>query len=116
MSIEQNSPSGSSHQDVDKIPEGSGMGLSVAEAFGFAWEMGYTMAIPLVLLALGGRLLDKWLNTSPVLLLVGIFASIVVSSILLGFKATEIIGRTCPVRKSPEDQKSPTEKDEHGGK
>ncbi len=68
-------------------------GLSVAQAFKFAWEMGYTMAIPLVLLALGGRLLDKHFNISPVFLLTGILASIVISSILLGFKAVSIFSR-----------------------
>ncbi len=68
-------------------------GLSVAQAFKFAWEMGYTMAIPLVVLAIGGRLLDKHFNTSPMLLLTGIMISIVLSSILVGLKAVSIISR-----------------------
>ena len=72
--------------------------LSMREAFGFAWEMGYTMTIPLVALALGGRFLDKYLNSSPAFLLIGIFLSVIVSSILLGIKATQIINRTCGVK------------------
>jgi len=41
------------------------------QALGLAWELGYTISIPLVILALAGRLADKWLGTAPWLLLVG---------------------------------------------
>jgi len=68
-------------------------GLTGWEALGFAWEMGYTMAIPLVALALGGRLLDKHFGTSPAFLLTGILLSIIASSILVGIKATKIINK-----------------------
>jgi len=100
--MERNDNPGAEQASVDNQQTDTGTTLSVAEAFGFAWEMGYTMAIPLILLALGGRMLDKWLDASPVFLLIGILVSIIVSSILLGFKATEIIGRTCQIRKPPE--------------
>jgi F0F1-type ATP synthase assembly protein I len=66
-------------------------GLTGWEALGFAWEMGYTMAIPLVALALGGRFLDRYFGTSPAFLLTGIMLSIIASSILVGIKATKII-------------------------
>lgn len=88
MPTEPNKPNEGKKEAADNA-------LSVRDAFGFAWEMGYTMAIPLVLLALGGRLLDRYLQTSPIFLLIGIVISIIVSSILLGFKAAQIIGRTC---------------------
>ena len=68
-------------------------GLTGWEALGFAWEMGYTMAVPLVALALGGRLLDRYLDTSPVFLLTGIMLSIITSSILVGMKAVKIINQ-----------------------
>lgn len=68
-------------------------GLSLKQAFGLAWEMGYLMAIPLVLLALGGRLLDRFLGTSPIFLLIGIVLSIIMSSVLLARKAMEIINQ-----------------------
>lgn len=71
----------------------SNQGLTGWEALGFAWEMGYTMAIPLVALALGGRLLDRYLDTSPAFLLVGIILSIIASSILIGMKAMKIINQ-----------------------
>lgn len=84
MSTEQNGPQNEPKKPVDN-------GLSLAQAFSLAWQFGYTMAIPLVILALGGRLLDKYLNTSPLFILIGIFVSIVVSSILVGMKAVKII-------------------------
>ncbi len=46
-----------------------------------AWRMGYTIALPIVLLALGGRLLDKRFNTSPIFLLAGILLSIILSTL-----------------------------------
>lgn len=62
-------------------------------ALSLAWELGYTIAIPIVVFALGGRLLDRKLGTSPWLLLVGIGISLVVSSWLVYFKTVRIIGR-----------------------
>lgn len=46
-----------------------------------AWRMGYTTALPLVLLALGGRVVDKRLGTSPIFLLSGILFSIIISTV-----------------------------------
>jgi hypothetical protein len=55
-------------------------------ALGFAWELGYSIAIPLVLFALGGRYLDKKLGTSPWLLLGGLALAIVLTSIIVYYK------------------------------
>ena len=66
---------------------------STWSALSLAWELGYTIAIPIVALALGGRLLDKKLGTSPWLLLTGIFLSLMVSSWLVYLKTVKIIGR-----------------------
>jgi len=60
-------------------------------ALGLAWEMGYTIAVPLVALALGGRFLDKKLGTAPWLLLFGILISIAVSSWLVYKKTLDIL-------------------------
>jgi F0F1-type ATP synthase assembly protein I len=49
-------------------------------ALKLAWELGYTIAVPLVVLALAGRFLDKKLDTSPWFLLAGIFLSLFISS------------------------------------
>lgn len=46
-----------------------------------AFELGYLIAIPIVLFGLGGRFLDRWLGTSPWLLLAGIVLAIVLSGI-----------------------------------
>jgi len=64
---------------------------STWSALSLAWELGYTIAVPLVVLALGGRLLDRKFDTSPWLLLVGIFLSLIVSSWLVYLKMVKII-------------------------
>ncbi len=60
-------------------------------ALGLAWELGYTIAVPLVALALLGRFLDKKLGTAPWLLLLGILISIVVSSWAVYKKTLDIM-------------------------
>lgn len=60
------------------------------DALGLAWEMGYTIAIPLVLFAIGGRFLDRWLGTAPWLMLVGIGVAIVMSSIAITKKVRNV--------------------------
>lgn len=60
-------------------------------ALSLAWQLGYTIAIPVVVFALLGRFLDKKLDTSPLLLLVGIFASIAVSSVGIYRKTIAIL-------------------------
>jgi len=55
-------------------------------ALGFAWELGYSIVVPLVLFAMGGRYLDKKMGTSPWLLLGGLAISIVLTSIITYYK------------------------------
>ncbi|HEY4479085.1 MAG TPA: AtpZ/AtpI family protein [Candidatus Paceibacterota bacterium] len=57
----------------------------------FALELGFTIAIPIVLLALLGRLLDRWWGTSPWLLLIGIFVSMIVSIALIYKKTKDVL-------------------------
>jgi F0F1-type ATP synthase assembly protein I len=63
------------------------------QALGLAWELGYTIAVPLVILALVGRWADQTFHTSPWLLLTGIGLSIMASSLLLVRKFKQIINR-----------------------
>ncbi len=56
-----------------------------------AWELGYLIAIPLVALTLGGRGLDKKLGTSPLLLLIGVVAAIILSSYMVYKKTIDIM-------------------------
>lgn len=60
-------------------------------ALGFAWELGYSIVIPIVIFALAGRILDKKLDTSPWLLLSGILISIIVTTIVVYKKTVKII-------------------------
>ncbi len=60
-------------------------------ALSLAWQLGYSIAIPLVLLALLGRLIDKKIGTSPWFLLTGVILSLVVSTILVYKKTITIM-------------------------
>jgi F0F1-type ATP synthase assembly protein I len=62
-------------------------------AISLAWELGYSIAVPLVLLALGGRFLDKKLDTTPFLLIAGILISILTSSYIVYKKTTDIMNQ-----------------------
>lgn len=62
-------------------------------AVSLAWELGYLIMVPLVVLALLGRFSDKKLGTSPWLLLTGVVASITISSFLVYKKTLDIIDK-----------------------
>lgn len=53
------------------------------QALNLAWELGYTIAIPLVLFALAGRWIDRRFDTSPWFLLVGMALAITMTTIAL---------------------------------
>ncbi len=61
------------------------------QALSLAGQLGWVIAVPLVLFAAVGQLLDKQLDTSPWLLLGGIGVSILVSTIGLVFQFQRII-------------------------
>jgi F0F1-type ATP synthase assembly protein I len=61
------------------------------QAIGLAWDLGYTIAVPLVVLALVGRLADKYWGTSPWFLLLGVVVSIAISSWLIIIKTKSIV-------------------------
>ena len=46
----------------------------------FAWDLGFSVVIPLILFILLGRFIDGKLGTSPIFLLAGIILSIFISS------------------------------------
>lgn len=60
-------------------------------ALGLVWQLGYTIAIPLVVFGLIGRFLDNKFGTSPWLLLAGILLSLIVSSIGVYRKTMKIM-------------------------
>jgi len=61
------------------------------QAVGLVFQFGYTITVPLILFALLGRLLDKALNSSPIIFLIAIVFSIVISSVLLFIKVKNIM-------------------------
>jgi len=56
-----------------------------------AWELGYSIAVPLVVLAFSGRLLDKKYDSSPIFLLSGIILAISISGFLVFRKTKNIL-------------------------
>ena len=60
-------------------------------AVSLAWELGYTIAVPLTVLALGGRLLDKKIDTSPWIMLIGILVALIISGTAVYWKIVKII-------------------------
>ena len=62
----------------------------MGQALSLAWELGYLIAGPLVILALAGRYLDYRIGTSPLFLLVGIVLSVAVTTIGVYWKISRI--------------------------
>lgn len=63
---------------------------AVWDSLGLAWELGYTIAIPLVVFALLGRFLDQHFHRSPLFLLIGIFLAFIISSYAVYQKTIQI--------------------------
>jgi len=79
-------PESSDSQGIKKVDnEKSFRPLSLA------WELGYTIAIPLVGFALLGRFIDNYFGTSPIFLFAGIVFSVVVTTFLVYWKTKDII-------------------------
>jgi F0F1-type ATP synthase assembly protein I len=87
-------------QDVSPV-DSSLLGL------GFAWELGYTIAIPAVLFGFGGGYLDRIAGTSPLFLLIGIAIAFTASAVSITKKIRIILNRLPKVlpKKPEEDAK-----------
>lgn len=48
-----------------------------------AWELGYTIALPIAILGFSGAWLDKKIGSSPAFLLVGIALSVIISGVAI---------------------------------
>jgi len=64
-----------------------------ASVLSLAFELGYLIALPIIILALLGRMLDKKMDSSPWFLLGGIIISIVVTTYLVYRKTVSIIDK-----------------------
>lgn len=63
------------------------------QAVGLSFQLGYTITLPLVVLALVGRLLDRKFDSSPIFLLTGIIISMIISGIALFVKMKKILAK-----------------------
>lgn len=74
-------------------------------ALSLAWELGYTIAVPLVVLVLFGRFLDKKFGSSPLFLLAGILLAVFISSWAVVFKTKKIMGEMDKKKTNDKDKK-----------
>lgn len=58
---------------------------------GLAWELGYTIAIPIVVLGFGGAYVDKRLGISPLFILTGIALAMALTGFGIYRKIKKII-------------------------
>ena len=72
----------------------------IAQALGFAWDFGIVVVMPLVVLGILGRFLDRHYGTTPWLFLGSVLVSIVLSVFLLVVRLKKIISR---VTDAPKD-------------
>ena len=63
----------------------------LASALSLAWELGYTIALPIILFAIGGRMLDTKLGSSPWMLLAGIGVALMISGTAVYWKTIKIM-------------------------
>jgi hypothetical protein len=61
----------------------------LAKALSLSLEMGFLIALPIIIFGVGGKYLDKYLGTN-FFVIGGIFLAIISSSILIGKKILEI--------------------------
>ena len=59
-------------------------------ALSLAWELGYTIAIPIAVLGFGGAWLDKRFASSPAFLLAGIVLSLIFSGVAVYRKVKNV--------------------------
>lgn len=63
----------------------------IAQAVGFAWDFGVIVVLPLVVLAILGRYLDRRYGTEPWIFLGAVVLSIVITTVLVVMKLSKII-------------------------
>lgn len=61
------------------------------QAAGVAWQVGYTITVPLIILVIVGRILDKHFNSSPIFILAGIVFSMIISTFTLSLRIKKIM-------------------------
>lgn len=95
---------------VSAEPKQSGDGGKPWSALRFAWELGYLIAIPVVVFAVGGALADRWLGTKPWLLVFGVLVSIVITTVSVTIKAIRIMSDRSQTESSDHSDEEKTTK------
>lgn len=60
-------------------------------AVSLAWQLGYVIALPIVVLALAGRFADRSYGTSPLFLIAGMVLAVAVTSVWMVRKAKTML-------------------------
>lgn len=70
-------------QNLNQNPkQGEGKnGMTRSDLIGFAFDLGFSIIIPLVIFAFGGRWLDVKFDSSPLFLIIGLLVSLVFTGI-----------------------------------
>lgn len=82
-----------------RSPGSTGSRQALWQALNIAWELGYMIALPLVLFALAGRWIDKHYDTSPWFLLGGMALAILLTTLLLIRKFSRLLRDMNPAEK-----------------
>lgn len=77
------------------------------QALSLLGQLGYVIAIPLVLLALLGRFLDKKYSCSPWFLIAGMFLALVISTVWVYKKTMQIMGEATKDDKEKNEENKP---------
>ena len=77
------------NEEQNKEPDNKSR-IELFSAWALASELGFIVAIPIVIFALLGRFADTYFNTSPWLLLLGVIVSIAISTTLVYKKVTKL--------------------------
>ncbi|MBT3704357.1 AtpZ/AtpI family protein [Candidatus Peregrinibacteria bacterium] len=65
-------------------------------AYGLAWSLGYSIITPILVFGIGGVLLDKYLDSFPIFVLVGFFLAMTASLTIVYIKTKDIIAQGTP--------------------
>ena len=68
---------------------------------GFAWELGYSIAVPAILFGLAGGYIDRYLGTSPLFLLILISIAFVISTVGIARRIRTITKRMPKILPKP---------------
>src|SRR3989344_6126169 len=79
---------------VSRMPNEPSRDATLWVVLGFAWRLGYSIAVPLVVMLAAGRWLDKKYGTSPWLLITGLVLSFILTNILMFREAFRVMKET----------------------